>query len=67
MLQFSMFPHCRFGPQKYREYIREGAFTRSLDGDVVALYDHNPANVLGRTTAGTMKLLSGRDWTENRN
>jgi HK97 family phage prohead protease len=49
-------PSLPIGPQKYREYIRPGAFTRSLDGDVVGLYDHNPANVLGRTAAGTMKL-----------
>ena len=49
-------PSLPLGPQRYREYIRPGAFTRSLDGDVVGLYNHDPANVLGRTSAGTMAL-----------
>ena len=51
-----MFPHCRSARKNTESTSATGAFTRSLDGDVVALYDHNPANVLGRTTAGTMKL-----------
>lgn len=40
------------------EKIEPGAFTRSLagKGDVVALYDHDPRNLLGRTSSGTLHL-----------
>lgn len=40
------------------EYVRPGAFTRTLrDGrDVVALVHHNPELVLGRRSAGTLTL-----------
>jgi hypothetical protein len=49
-------PSLPLGRDGYTERIRPGAFASSVHGDVVALYDHNPANVLGRTTAGTMSL-----------
>ena len=40
------------------EYVKRGAFTRTLkDGrDVVALVHHNPELVLGRKSAGTLSL-----------
>jgi HK97 family phage prohead protease len=41
----------------YRERIRPGAFQNSINGgDIVGLYNHDHGAVLGRTTAGTMKL-----------
>ena len=42
----------------FREYVRPGAFRRSLDAgaDVVALVHHRPELVLGRTTSGTLRL-----------
>lgn len=39
------------------EYVRPGAFTRSLKAaDVVALVHHRPELILGRSTAGTLRL-----------
>ncbi len=40
------------------EYVRRGAFTRSLaaGGDVVAMVHHRPELVLGRRSAGTLTL-----------
>jgi Escherichia/Staphylococcus phage prohead protease len=49
-------PSVPLGPTGFVERIRAGAFAGSLDGDVVALYNHDVANVLGRTTSGTMQL-----------
>jgi HK97 family phage major capsid protein/HK97 family phage prohead protease len=45
-------------PIGYTERIAPGAFTRSLaDGDeVLALVEHDPGRVLGRLTAGTLRL-----------
>lgn len=42
----------------WREVIRKGSFTRSLKDlpDVRALYQHNPAAVLGRVGAKTLTL-----------
>lgn len=41
----------------FREKINPGAFKRSISsGDVVALFNHNPAALLGRTTSGTLDL-----------
>lgn len=44
----------------FREFVRPGAFQRSLDNhpDVRALIDHNPSLILGRTLSGTLKLES---------
>lgn len=38
------------------ESIARGALSGALDGDVRALYNHNTDLVLGRTSAGTLKL-----------
>ncbi|MHC1710591.1 MAG: HK97 family phage prohead protease [Solidesulfovibrio sp.] len=40
----------------FTEIIRPGAFKSSLAGDVLALVDHAPAKVLGRTRSGTLRL-----------
>jgi len=47
---------ARFGGM--REVVRAGAFRDTLanGGDVLALVDHNPRQVLGRTRAGTLRL-----------
>ncbi len=43
---------------EFRERIARGAFTRTLSEsrDILALSDHDPAKVLGRTKSGTLQL-----------
>lgn len=43
--------------QEFVEIIEPGAFTRSLaNDDVLALYQHNHSQILGRTSSGTLRL-----------
>ena len=43
---------------RYREIISPGAFRSSLkeNSDIIALADHDPAQILGRTSSGTLEL-----------
>ena len=47
----------------FREQIQRGAFKRSLaeGADVRALVDHDPSRILGRNTAGTLKIKEDRE------
>lgn len=42
--------------EMYREIIVRGAFAEAIKGDVRALIDHNSGRVIGRTTAGSLRL-----------
>lgn len=45
----------------FREQIAPGAFTAAIkEDDVRAMYNHDPAYVLGRNTAGTLALSEDR-------
>ncbi|PJE80685.1 hypothetical protein CI610_00346 [invertebrate metagenome] len=45
----------------FRETILPGAFDNVLDNDVRALFNHEPALILGRTVSGTLDITSDGD------
>lgn len=56
---------ARFGREanmgSFTERIAPGAFRGSLGADVLALVDHSPEKLLGRTSTGTLRLDEDRE------
>lgn len=52
---------AKFGTEadlgSFVETIAPGAFRDALAGDVLAMLDHDPGKVLGRTRSGTLRLI----------
>lgn len=49
--------HDKKSGRSFVEYVKPGAFSRSLKtADVRALFDHEPGKVLGRSKAGTLRV-----------
>mgnify|MGYP006401115729 CR=1 FL=1 len=48
----------QFGPERFVELITPGAFTRSLEdgADVVARVHHSDSHIIGRRSAGTLRV-----------
>lgn len=44
------------GHRSFTETIRQGAFRGIGSHDVIATFNHNPDNLLGRTSSGTLRL-----------
>lgn len=40
----------------FEEQFERGAFSESINDDIYAAWNHNPSEILGRSTAGTLKL-----------
>ncbi|ALC92066.1 hypothetical protein AM500_21415 [Bacillus sp. FJAT-18017] len=40
----------------FAEQFERGAFAESINDDIYAAWNHNPSEILGRNTAGTLKL-----------
>lgn len=56
----------REGGRKFTEVLRAGCFRSSLTGDVICTFNHNPDNLLGRTSSGTLSLIDtpkGLEWS----
>lgn len=54
---------ARIGPDGrggFTETISPGAFRTALSADILALLDHDPGRLLGRTRSGTLKLSEDR-------
>ena len=45
----------------FREKIQKGAFKKTLNADVRALFDHDSKYVLGRTTSGTLSMKEDKE------